>query len=74
MRTIILQSGILRLLLQYAVKNETFEEIFCSREHFVESTDGHPEGLMMRNSMFKLRDDWTCGERRDQRRKDRLYR
>ena len=51
--------GDLALLLQYAVKNETFEEIFCSREHFVESTDGHPEGLMMRNSMFKLRDDWT---------------
>ena len=50
--------GDLALLLQYAVKNETFEEIFCSRDHFVEPTDGHPEGLMMRNSMFKLRDDW----------------
>lgn len=51
--------GDLALLLQYAVKNETFEEIFCSREHFVEPTDGHPEGLMMRNSMFKLRDEWA---------------
>ena len=49
----------LAVLLQYALQNSTFEEIFCSREHLTAPTDGHPEGLMLRSSMFRLQEDWT---------------
>ena len=52
----------LAVLLQYALQNSTFEEIFCSREHLTAPTDGHPEGLMLRSSMFRLQEDWTVGK------------
>lgn len=52
----------LAVLLQYALQNSTFEEIFCSREHLTAPTDGHPDGLMLRSSMFRQQEDWTVGK------------
>lgn len=51
----------LAVLLEYALRNDTFEQIFSSKEHFVSPTDGHPEGLMLKSSMFVLEQDWTVG-------------
>lgn len=39
------------LLLQYALDNDIFREIFCSRAHSVLPTTRHPDGLIFQSSM-----------------------
>ncbi|MFC3801106.1 D-alanyl-D-alanine carboxypeptidase family protein [Cohnella sp. GCM10012308] len=43
----------LSLLLAYALKNETFREVFTASRHATEPTDLHPDGITLRSSMFK---------------------
>lgn len=50
------------LLLQYALDNDIFREIFCSRAHSVLPTTQHLDGLIFQSSMFRLLDDWTLEE------------
>ena len=46
------------ILLQYALKNQTFNDIFQSKSYFVAPTDQHLSGFTFYSSMFKLRDQW----------------
>lgn len=46
-------------LLEYALKNEMFKEIFCRREYSVPSTNQHLGGFSFQSSVFKLQEDWT---------------
>ena len=49
-------------LLQYALKNQTFNDIFQSKSYFVAPTDQHLSGFTFYSSMFKLRDQWELDE------------
>ncbi len=42
----------LAVLLQYAMQNETFREIFTSSQYLSGTTDQHPEGLMIWSNVF----------------------
>ena len=46
------------ILLQYALKNQTFNDIFQSRSYSVGSTNQHLSGFTFYSSMFKLRNQW----------------
>ena len=50
------------ILLQYALKNQTFNDIFQSKSYFVAPTDQHLSGFTFYSSMFKLRDPWELDE------------
>ena len=50
------------ILLQYALKNQTFNDIFQSKSYFVAPTDQHLSGFTFYSSMFKLRDQWELDE------------
>jgi D-alanyl-D-alanine carboxypeptidase (penicillin-binding protein 5/6) len=41
------------MLLDYALQNRTFVEIFTSQEHVAEPTGSFPDGLTMRNHIFR---------------------
>ena len=43
----------LSVLLSYALKNDTFREIFTSAKHFTLPTNRHPEGMTFYSTMFK---------------------
>lgn len=43
----------LAVLLEYALKNQTFRQIFTSSSYTVESTDLHPEGFTMQSTLFE---------------------
>ena len=45
-------------LLQYALKNKTFNKIFQARKYSVPPTNQHSNGFTFYSSMFKLRDEW----------------
>lgn len=49
------------ILLQYALKNQTFNDIFQSKSYFVAPTDQHLSGFTFYSSMFKLRDGAVNG-------------
>ena len=49
-------------LLQYALKNQTFNDIFQSKSYFVAPTNQHLSGFTFYSSMFKLRDQWELDE------------
>ena len=48
----------LSILLQYALKNETFHKIFQTKKYSVSPTNEHPDGFTFYNSMFKLQENW----------------
>ena len=48
----------LSILLQYALKNETFHKIFQTKKYSVLPTNEHPDGFTFYNSMFKLQENW----------------
>lgn len=50
------------LLLQYALGNDIFREIFCTKAYAVLPTPKHLDGVVFQSSMFSLRDDWTLEE------------
>ena len=50
------------ILLQYALKNQTFNDIFQSRSYSVGPTNQHLSGFTFYSSMFKLRDQWELDE------------
>ena len=50
------------LLLQYALGNDIFREIFCTKAYAVLPTPKHLDGFVFQSSMFSLRDDWTLEE------------
>ncbi|ERI91377.1 serine-type D-Ala-D-Ala carboxypeptidase [Clostridiales bacterium oral taxon 876 str. F0540] len=43
----------LSILLKYALKNNTFREIFTSYRHYVPPTNKHPEGVTFYSTMFE---------------------
>lgn len=43
----------LGILLSYALKNDTFREIFTTSRHTTHPTNKHPEGITFYNTMFK---------------------
>lgn len=43
----------LSILLSYALKNDTFREIFTSSRHFTPPTNKHPDGLTFYSTTFK---------------------
>ncbi|MDI4645068.1 D-alanyl-D-alanine carboxypeptidase family protein [Cohnella hashimotonis] len=43
----------LSVLLAYALKNETFRQVFTASRHATAPTDLHPDGITLRSSMFK---------------------
>lgn len=43
----------LAILLSYAIKNDTFREIFTSRCHSTEPTNKHPDGITFYSTMFE---------------------
>lgn len=43
----------LAILLNYALQNDTFREIFTSPRHSTQPTDQHPDGMMFYSTMFK---------------------
>lgn len=43
----------LAVLLEYALKNQTFRQIFTSSYYTVEPTDLHPEGFTMQSTLFE---------------------
>lgn len=47
----------LSALLRYALQNETFREIFCSRRHSVKPTEQHKDGFTFRSTLFEALDD-----------------
>lgn len=49
-------------LLQYALKNEIFNDIFQSKSYSVAPTNQHLNGFTFYSSMFKLRDQWELDE------------
>lgn len=44
------------VLLQYALQNEVFREVFCSRSYTTAATTAHPEGLTFESTMFQSLD------------------
>ncbi len=54
----------LSALLRYALQNETFREIFCSRRHSVKPTEQHTDGFTFRSTLFEALGDpaLPCGE------------
>lgn len=44
------------VLLQYALKNETFKETFTSSRYSVQPSDQHPEGFTFYSTMFQYMD------------------
>jgi D-alanyl-D-alanine carboxypeptidase (penicillin-binding protein 5/6) len=44
------------VLLDYALKNETFHTIFTSRSHVVSGTNRHPDGLTFHSTVFSKTD------------------
>ena len=50
------------LLLQYALENDIFREIFCTKSYSVLPTPQHLNGFTFQSSMFRLQDDWTLEE------------
>ena len=46
------------ILLQNALENRLFRQIFCTREYTASSTEQHPQGLSFESSMFRLEEDW----------------
>lgn len=50
------------LLLQYAMENDIFREIFCTKSYSVLPTPQHLNGFTFQSSMFRLQDDWTLEE------------
>ena len=50
------------LLLQYAMENDIFREIFCTKAYAVLPTPKHLDGFVFQSSMFRLGDDWTLEE------------
>lgn len=51
----------LSIMLQYALKDKTFREIFTSSRHSIASTNKHPEGITIYNTMFKSMDSPSIG-------------
>ncbi len=47
----------LSVLLRYALQNETFKDIFCSRRHSVKPTAQHKDGFTFRSTLFEALDD-----------------
>jgi D-alanyl-D-alanine carboxypeptidase (penicillin-binding protein 5/6) len=45
--------GDLALLLEYALQNDTFRDIFTSKKHTTEPTNLHPDGITFSSTMFK---------------------
>lgn len=43
----------LALLLEYALQNDTFRDIFTSKKHVTEPTDLHPDGITFYSTMFE---------------------
>jgi len=43
----------LAILLSYALKNDTFREIFTSSRHSTQPTNKHPDGITFYNTMFE---------------------
>ncbi len=43
----------LAILLNYALQNETFREIFTAPRHSTQPTNKHPEGITFNNTMFE---------------------
>lgn len=43
----------LAILLEYALQNDTFTEIFTSASYYADATELHPEGLTMYSTLFK---------------------
>lgn len=43
----------LAVFLEYALKNDTFKEIFTAKKYTVKSTNKHPEGITFASTMFK---------------------
>lgn len=53
----------LSVLLAYALKNETFRQVFTASRHSTAPTDLHPDGITLRSSMFKeLGESGLAGE------------
>ncbi|CAI6049261.1 D-alanyl-D-alanine carboxypeptidase family protein [Cohnella sp. JJ-181] len=53
----------LSVLLAYALKNETFRQVFTASRHATDPTDLHPDGITLRSSMFKeLGESGLAGE------------
>ncbi|MDG0790018.1 serine hydrolase [Cohnella ginsengisoli] len=53
----------LSVLLAYALKNETFRQVFTASRHLTAPTDLHPDGIRLRSSMFKeLGESGLAGE------------
>lgn len=46
------------ILLQNALENRLFRQIFCTREYTASPTEQHPQGLSFGSSMFRLAEDW----------------
>ena len=46
------------ILLQNALENRLFRQIFCTREYTASPTEQHPQGLSFESSMFRLEEDW----------------
>lgn len=46
------------VLLQNALENRLFRQIFCTREYTASPTEQHPQGLSFGSSMFRLAEDW----------------
>ncbi|MDR2939535.1 MAG: D-alanyl-D-alanine carboxypeptidase [Clostridiales bacterium] len=49
------------VLLDYALKNEMFYEIFTSPSYYVGSTNKHPDGMAFHSSMFSKAKEWYSG-------------
>ncbi len=43
----------LSILLSYALKNSTFQEIFTTSRHSTASTNKHPDGITFKSTLFK---------------------
>lgn len=41
------------ILLEYALKNETFRDIFTSSRHLTSATNKHPYGIILQSTMFQ---------------------
>jgi len=47
----------LSILLEYALKNELFKQIFTSSNHFTSATNYHPEGVNLISTLYKNAND-----------------
>ena len=61
------------VLLQYALKNDTFREIAESPWHLLPVTNVHPDGITYYSTMFKNFQRTSVQEGKDSGRKNRFY-